>query len=81
MLPFIAEDASRPWARGVLFDSQFARATNNIVIVEYWLGSTVFPIPINMPKSAITEVLRIGEEPEKTYVNETNITLIFPECR
>ena len=81
LLPFVAEDASRPWARGVLFSGQFARATNNIIIVEHWMGETVFPVPVNLPKSAINEILRVKEEPEKAFVSETNITLVFPGGR
>ncbi len=74
--PFIAEDASRPWARGILFRGQSAYATNNVVIVEKWLGFD-FPVEVNVPKSAIVELLRIGEEPERLQVTDTSITFHF----
>jgi hypothetical protein len=74
--PFIAEDASRPWARGILFRGPSAYATNNVVIVEHWLGFN-FPVEVNVPKSAVTELLRIDEEPERLQVTDTSITFHF----
>lgn len=76
LAPFIAEDASRPWARGILFRGQSAYATNNVVIVEHWLGFN-FPVTVNVPKSAITELIRINEEPERIQVTENSITFHF----
>lgn len=80
MKTFIAEDASRPWARGVLFRGQSAYATNNIALAEYWTGFT-FPMPFNLPKDAITEILRIGINPIKAQVCESSITFYYPEDR
>jgi DNA polymerase III sliding clamp (beta) subunit (PCNA family) len=67
LAPFIAEDASRPWARGILFKGQSAFATNNIILIEHWLGE-VFPVDINIPRAAVMELIRIGEEPERVQV-------------
>jgi hypothetical protein len=78
--PFIAEDASRPWARGILFRGGSAFATNNVCLVEHWLGEP-FPLEINLPKSAVSELLRIGEEPERIQVSETNVTFYFADDR
>lgn len=69
LAPFISEDASREWSRGILFRGQTAVATNNIVIVEAWLKS-VFPIEVNLPKNAVVELLRIGIEPDKMIVRQ-----------
>jgi len=76
LLPFIAEDASRPWARGILFRGQSAFATNNVVLVEHWLGGS-FPIEINIPRSAVVELIRINEEPEYLQVAEDSCTFHF----
>ncbi len=76
LTPFIAEDASRPWARGILFKGQSAFATNNVILVEHWI-STKFPVDINIPKSAVTEMIRIGEEPERMQVAENSVTFHF----
>ena len=71
---FIAEDASRPWARGILFYDTSAYATNNVVMVEHWLGYN-FPVAINVPKQAVDELLRIDEEPE--YLQWAGDSLTF----
>lgn len=80
LFPFIAEDASRPWARGILFRGNSAYATNNILLIEHWLGSP-FPVEINVPKMAVIELLRIGEEPTHLQVSETSIAFHYPHGR
>jgi len=74
--PFIADDASRPWARGILLRGENAFATNNIVIVQHWLPYT-FPVEINIPRSAISELIRIGEEPESIQVATNSATFHY----
>lgn len=76
LLPFIAEDASRPWARGIVFRGPSAFATNNVILAEYWLGYN-FPVEVNIPKTAIVEILRIGEEPERLQVCANSVTFHY----
>lgn len=78
--PFIAVDASRPWACGILFDGESAFATNNIVLVQYWLGFT-FPNRVNIPESAVRELIRIGESPARIQVSDTRITFHYEDGR
>lgn len=78
--PFIAEDASRQWARGILFRGSSAFATNNVTLVEYWLGYN-FPVEVNIPKPAVQELLRIGEEPTKVQVCENSVTFHYASGR
>ena len=78
--PFIAEDASRPWAKGILFCNQSAFATNNLIVIEYWLGYS-FPAPINVPQVAISELIRINQEPTHIQLNENAITFHFEDGR
>lgn len=78
LYPFMAKDASRPWARGVLFKGQSAFATNNICLVEQWM-ETVFPIVVNIPQEAIKELIQIGEEPERIQTSETSVTFHFAD--
>lgn len=78
--PFIAEDASRPWARGILFRGPSAYATNNVTLIEYWLGYH-FPVEVNIPKPAVQELLRIGEEPAKVQVSEKGVTFHYDSGR
>ncbi len=74
--PFIAEDASRPWARGILLRNQSAFATNNVCLIEYWLGYD-FPVELNIPKAAVSELLRINEEPTGLQFTESSVTFHF----
>ena len=74
--PFIAEDASRPWARGILFRGRSAFATNNVVLMEKWVGHHI-PIDLNIPRAAVVELLRIGEEPVDIQVTHNSATFHF----
>lgn len=77
--PFIAEDASKPWARGILLRGQSAFATNNLILVEKWLG---IDLPnINIPAEAIAEIARIGKAPSKIQISQGSITCHFEEGR
>jgi len=80
LLPFVAEDASRPWAMGILFRGTSVYATNNIVLVERWLGEA-FPAQINVPKFAIQELLRIGIPPIGMQVTDADVTFHYPGGR
>lgn len=74
--PFIGSDASRPWANGVLLKNQSAFATNNVTLVEYWIGAT-FPKECNVPKACIKEMLRIGEPPLYAQMDNNSITFHY----
>ncbi len=80
LAPFIAEDASRPWARGVMFRGCSAFATNNIVIIERWLGAE-FPFEINIPKESVAELIRIGVNPIKMQANENSVSFHYEDGR
>ena len=77
---FIGEDASRPWTNGVLLANGCAHATNNVTIVQHWLGFTL-ETPINIPKIAIREILRIKEIPETIQISDRSITLHYADKR
>lgn len=74
--PFIGDDASRPWTNGVLLLGQSAFATNNVALVEYWTGAT-FDAPINLPRAAIKEMLRINEAPEAVQRTANSLTFHY----
>lgn len=74
--PFISEDASRPWSKGVLFKGTKAYATNNIVLIEYNLGYEV-PFEITVPHKAVRELLRIKEEPHSVQTDGSSVTFHF----
>lgn len=73
---FMADDASRPWSNGILLRDKSAFATNNVVLVEYWVG-VGFPHDVNVPRATVNEVLRINEPPTHAQLSETSLTLHF----
>lgn len=74
--PFIGEDASRPWANGVLLKGPSVFATNNVTLVEYWAGETL-PIVVNLPRAAVKEILRINQPPIDAQYDDTSVTLHY----
>ena len=72
----MAEDASRPWSRGILFRDSSAFATNNIIVAEKWVGYDL-GIEVNVPAMAINELLRIKMKPLSMQVCERSITFHF----
>lgn len=78
--PFIGEDASRPWSNGVLLRGQSAFATNNVTLIEYWVGAE-FPRTVNIPHVAVKEMLRIAEVPTYAQLAERSITFHYPGNR
>lgn len=80
LTPFIGNDASRSWACGVMLEGMSAHATNNIVLAEYWLGAES-PFRVNVPSSAVEEVVRIGEELQSVQLSENSITFHYPGGR
>lgn len=80
LAPFIGDDASRQWSGGILFRGPSAYATNNIILVEYWLGYH-FPVEVNIPRMAVAELIRINEEPERLQVAQDSITFHYANGR
>lgn len=78
--PFIGDDASRPWSNGVLVSRASVFATNNICLVEYWLGKE-FPLCVNIPRSAVKEMLRIDEAPVAAQVTDHSVTFHYADKR
>lgn len=83
---FISEDASRPWSQGILLRGKSAFATNNVIVVEQWIGVTT-PVEINIPTKAVAEMIRIDEEPEYIEIaqdedgNATSLTVRYSDDR
>lgn len=77
---FIGDDASRPWTNGVLLRDESAFATNNVCLVEYWIGAR-FPVTVNIPFVAIKEMLRVNEAPTHAQVTNNSITFHYTDGR
>lgn len=78
--PFVGDDASRPWTNGILLRGQSAFATNNVCLVEYWVGAQI-PFTANIPFQAIREMLRINEAPTHAQLTEGSITFHYTDGR
>lgn len=74
--PFIGDDASRPWSNGVLLKDGCAFATNNVTLVQYWLGEDL-GVPVNIPAVAVRELMRIKQTPQSIQVSESSVTFHF----
>jgi hypothetical protein len=76
--PFIGTDPNpaRAWSNGILLKGKSAFATNNIILVEYWLGYE-FPCAVNLPAAAVKELVRIKEEPQQLQVARNELTCHF----
>lgn len=81
VLPFIGDDAARPWTNGALFQGQSIYATCNVVIVERWLGFNLTTIPLNVPYEALKELVRVKEFPNAIQYNQQSISFLFPSGR
>jgi DNA polymerase III sliding clamp (beta) subunit (PCNA family) len=73
---FVGNDASRPWTNGILLRGQSAFATNNVCVIEYWLAIDI-PFVINIPNTAIKEIVRVGEPPAYLQLSENSVTFHY----
>lgn len=73
---FIGNDASRPWTNGILLRGQSAFATNNVCLIEYWLAIDI-PFVVNIPGTAIKEVLRVNEPPVHLQLDDNSVTFHY----
>lgn len=78
LIPFIGDDASRPWTNGMLLMGHSAFATNNVIVLEYWLG-TPFPEIVNIPRNCIRELVRVNEPPTHMQYDERSITFHYED--
>lgn len=74
--PFMATDASRPWAMGVILCGTSAYATNNVMLVQYWHGIN-FDLSVTIPAEAVNEILRRKEAPTHVQIAEESLTFWF----
>lgn len=80
VVPFVGSDASRPWVNGILLRNKSAFATNNVCLVQYWIGVEL-PLSANIPMEAIREMIRIGAPPTHAQVSDHSITFHYSDQR
>lgn len=78
--PFIGNDASRAHLTGILLRGESAFATNNVCLIEYWVGAK-FPHVVNIPRAAINEMVRINEAPTHAQMTDNSITFHYADGR
>lgn len=78
--PFMATDASRPWACAILFNGESAFASNNIAVLQYWLGFN-FPGKVIVPAPVVNELVRIGEDPTHLQVSDRRLIFHYEDGR
>lgn len=78
--PFVATDSLRPWANGILLRGQSAFATNNICLIESWLGIDL-PFIANIPLGAIKAVIGQKKPPSKIMSDGNSITFFYESGR
>lgn len=77
LLPFISDDASRPWAMGLSIGNGSYTATNNVVLIQVWGGHSL--PQINCPRFAVAEVARIRRDPVKLMVDKHSLSFIYED--
>lgn len=77
MLPFISDDASRPWAMGLSIGNGCYTATNNVVLLQQWAGHDL--PQINCPRFAVAEVARLRRDPVSIKVDGHSLSFIYDD--
>lgn len=80
LFPYIGNDASRPWTNCLKLEGQYALATNNVILVQYFLGKA-FPFPISLHREVCQEIIRIKEPPISAQSDGRSITFHYPDGR
>lgn len=79
MLPFIGDDASRPWAMGLSIANGTYTATNNVILLQLWDGHRL--PTINCPRFAVAEVARIKQDPVEIRIGKGSISFLYENGR
>lgn len=81
---FVGNDATpeREWTNGVVLIDNCAYATNNVCLVQHYLGDGVhIPREVNVPMTAINEMKRVGEPPTHAQMCDHTITFHYADGR
>lgn len=75
MLPFVGDDASRPWAMGLALGGGCYTATNNVILLQVWDGHQL--PAFNCPRFAVAEIARLKENPVSVQLCDHSVTFHF----
>lgn len=73
--PFVASDATRPWACAIHFAGTSAHATNNVILVRCNIPRS--QLEYALPTAALDEVLRISDTPVSISVSSSLATIRY----
>lgn len=78
LVPFISNDASRPWSNSVLVRDGYAYATNNVLLarVPFYTDRELI-----IPSHLVTELLRIDQIPDAIHVTEHAVSVLYDTFR
>lgn len=76
--PFMAIDATRPWAMGMRLAPNLTYATNNIVLVQSWHGQPL-PADVIVSAAAVKEYLRQKADPTHIQMAANSVTMWYGE--
>jgi DNA polymerase III sliding clamp (beta) subunit (PCNA family) len=79
LLPILENESERPYTQGLNLIGKSAFATNNIVMVELWLGVDLPNITI--PKKAIQEICKYKKEIDHVLIDHDMIYFIYNDER
>lgn len=78
--PFVGTDATRPWACGIQIRNDCAFATNNVIVVQRFLGAA-FQQNLNLPVELVDEIIAEKEEPNTYQTDGSSLTLNYADGR
>lgn len=76
LAPFMANDASRAWAMGIMIGSGSSFATNNVMLAQYYHGIK-FPFQVTLPAQAVNEILKRKEPITHIQLTHNSLTIWF----
>ncbi len=77
VIPFVGEDASRPWCCGVLLKNKKAFATNNTTVIETDLDFGTDSLEVNIPAFAIREMINFNRPPKRCHIEAGAVTFDY----
>lgn len=75
LAPFVAQDTSRRWANSILIRDGSLFATNNITLVQAWVGIQCPEICI--PLATVEALIKLKENPRAVQASGSSIAFLF----
>ena len=76
--PFTGYDASRPWSHGLLFSKGCCFVTNNVTLIQYWLGFDI-GVVCNIPSKTVKELIRVKKYPQYIQTDYKNVGFLYED--